>query len=101
MSRDNSSHLNVSLVDRHRLDFGPGPSQDGHDHHRLGFVFIHSRWNEHAFGTESTRRYAGHGRAHSELPSLVTRRADDATLGWRAADDYRLATKGRIIPLLH
>src|SRR5258705_397802 len=101
MSREDPRHLNVRLIDRHRLDLGPGLSQDGHDHYRLGFVFIHPRRNEHAIGTKPSRSDAGHSRTHPKFSSLVAFRAYDTTLVWWTPDNHRLAAKGRIIPLFH
>ncbi len=50
---------------------------------------------------EPARRGAGHGRMHAELPRLVAGRAEHAALGWRRADNDRLAAQRRIVALLH
>src|ERR1041385_7627896 len=71
-----------------------------HDDPRFGAIFFHVWPHENGRRTKTPGSHAGHRRPNTESARFVTASSDHTALGWRAADDDRLAAQIRIISLL-
>src|SRR5580700_6774670 len=94
------SHIEVGFIERQRLDNGSVLSEYRTDLQRYLLVNVEPWLHEDQVWTFSAGAHRGHRGPDAECARLIARGCHDTTFP-RAADGDRLASKGRIVALLH
>ena len=92
--------VEVSLVERERLDQGRIVLEDRMDLSRHGAVNVEPWRDEHELGTPAHRDRRRHCGANPKAPRFVTCRSNHASLRW-VADRHRSILKIRVVALLN